>query len=560
MNKKLKIFNFQYFIFFAAILYSLIFHLFDFFSYLFKKKQVNVKSNIFKNYLEKNYTLWSKNNIIKQNKVLITNFVHHPGYTINESIIGKYVSEFYNLEPVVLINYNDEFGKKIIRSFGVNNIISQPKISLFQRLMYLIISFKIISKIKNIDQFICYSQGNINFGRCVYDHIVRNTSGGTIENINLKIYFFLAEALFYNKFYKSLFLNKKFEYMTMSETQFLPSNIVFQNALENNVKVISRIGGPEKLSARLYKTKDEKFQSNIKISKQQFNEIIKSSRDIFSKKGFENIKELYDGKKKHHDQSSIKNFIYKNDSLNSSKDLLKYFNWEKSKKICVIYSHNLYDGNYYNEWRIFRDNLTWLRKTLLYVKKNKHNINWIVKDHPSDYGINRNKNTTFKEFQKIIGNDKNIKFFPKKFKTKLLKDVTDCLFTSQGSAGIEFPCFGIPSIICGDAYYQGLGFTLEPKDEIEYYKIINNIDKVISNGLSNDQIKNAQAAYYFSEELIKVNHPLLFNYSILRNLDLNNFFSTLTDKVINYLPERDSFKISLKKQLENNNRHPIIEK
>ena len=33
----------------------------------------------------------------------------------------------------------------------------------------------------------------------------------------------------------------------MSETQFLPSNIIFQNALQNNIKVISRIGGTKKL-------------------------------------------------------------------------------------------------------------------------------------------------------------------------------------------------------------------------------------------------------------------------------------------------------------------------
>ena len=52
----------------------------------------------------------------------------------------------------------------------------------------------------------------------------------------------------------------------------------------------------------------------------------------------------------------------------------------------------------------FRDNLTWLRKTLIYIKENGSNTNWIIKDHPSDYGKNRSKNiTTFKEFQKIIG-------------------------------------------------------------------------------------------------------------------------------------------------------------
>ena len=139
-----------------------------------------------------------------------------------------------------------------------------------------------------------------------------------------------------------------------------------------------------------------------------------------------------------------------------------------------------------------------------------------------------------------------------------MKDVTDCLFTSQGSAGIEFPCFGIPSIICGDAYYQGLEFTIEPKNELEYYNVINNLDKIISNGLDDEQMKNARSAYYFSEEMIKTEHPLLFNYSILRNLDLNDFFSTAASKINNYNIQGDFLKISFKNQLENNKRHSII--
>ena len=86
--------------------------------------------------------------------------------------------------------------------------------------------------------------------------------------------------------------------MIMSETQFLPSNIVFQNALENNVKVISRIGGPEKIGIRLYTLSNEKFQSNIKILKNQFDQTIKGSEEFISNKGFEYITELYEGRKK----------------------------------------------------------------------------------------------------------------------------------------------------------------------------------------------------------------------------------------------------------------------
>jgi len=548
----------KYLSFINAIIYSIIFHSFNFFSNFLKKKTIDLNVETFENYLKKNFDLWIKNKSLKKDRVLITNFVHHPGYTITESIIGKQVCDFYKFEPYGLLDFDDSFGKKIIKSFGVNNFIHQPKLSLFNRLKYLLISLAKMKNVQNIDQFIAYSQDNIGYGRCIYDHILRNTTGGTLEKINLKIYFFLAEALFYSDFYKKLFLKKRFEYMIMSETQFLPSNIIFQIALQNNVKVISRVGGTKKISARLFKSKDEMFESNFKISGNQLSKTIRDSKDHYSNKGLEILKKVYDGERKHHDQASTKNYVYKNLTNTTSDELLEHFSWEKTDKICTIYSHNLYDGNYNNKWRIFRDNLTWLRKTLTFIKENRSNINWIIKDHPSDYGFNRSKGiTTFKEFQKIIGSHKNIKFFPKEFKTNILKDITSCLFTSQGSAGLEYPCFGIPSIICGDAYYQGLGFTLEPQNESEYYEIIKNINKVISNGLTTDQVKIAQSAYYFFEEHIRVDHPLLFNYNIQRNLDLNDFFSTATNKVIQYQDNKDLFRTSLIKQLESKNTHLI---
>ena len=70
-------------------------------------------------------------------------------------------------------------------------------------------------------------------------------------------------------------------------------------------------------------------------------------------------------------------------------------------------------------------------------------------------------------------------------------------------------------------------------------------------------MKNARSAYYFSEEMIKTEHHLLFNYSILRNLDLNDFFSSATKRILNYQENEDTFRSSLIKQLEENNRHLI---
>jgi hypothetical protein len=549
--------------FLISLIYSILFHTRDGLYELFIRRKVNIDQNILNKYLKKNKEIWIKQNVKKLNKenILITNFVHHPGYTIMEGLFGNYLSNHFGLNAFALIDYKDKFGKKIIDSFGITNFINHYKITLFYRIRYLFASYTILKKVKSIDDFIDFNFQDINFGRCVYDHIIRHTSYGTIDQINYKVFFFLSEALFFDMIYKNFFNKYKFSYISMGETQYLPSSIIFQNALKHNVKVICRIGGPKKIGARVYNSKDERLMSNFKIQKKSFEKKFSQSKKIISAKGYENLNKIFAGEEYHPDPNSEINFNLNNQNSKNKNELLKIFNWDESRKICIIFSHNLFDGNYNNQWRIFKDNLTWLRETLNYIKKLNQNVYWIVKDHPSDYGANKNKNTTFKEFKKIIGNNKNIQFYPKEFSTNLIKDIADCILTSQGSAGLEYPCFGIPSIICGDSYYQGLGFTKEPKDEKEYFIMINNIETIISTGLDETQIERARAAYYFTEHLTKIDHPLLFNYNIGRkSLNLDEFFLNALEKINQYKFEDDFFNLAIKEMLDKEHKHTFFQK
>ena len=65
----------------------------------------------------------------------------------------------------------------------------------------------------------------------------------------------------------------------------------------------------------------------------------------------------------HYDQNSIS--VYTKEKRFNLDNFYEKLGWEKTTKICTIFSHNLLDGNYNNDWRIFKDNLTWLEK--LYI-------------------------------------------------------------------------------------------------------------------------------------------------------------------------------------------------
>lgn len=536
-----------------AILYSIFFH----FRVLIKSyfiKEINNKE--FDNFLLKNITYWRKNKkALNNKKILLTSFVHHPGYTLTESIISKNTQDYSNFDIVGLLDENDNFSKKLVQSFNIDTFTNYPKISFFQRLIFLFEAYKIIITLKNFQDFINYSSEDISYGKPVYDHIIRMTGKCSHTKVNYKFYFFLAEALFCNNFSKNFFSTSSFEYMVMSENQFLPSNIIFQNALKFKVKVLSRIQGPKKIGLRLYSSLEEKGQTNIKIAKKIINKIFDLNRKLYSEKGLKSLLDLYEGKTPHYDQNSRNLFLERNN--NTVEDLYKALGWNKSKNICVLFSHNLFDGNYNTEWRIFRDNLEWLRETLKFIKTLNSNINWIIKEHPSDYGSGRHTTSTYKEFKNIIGFKENIKFFPKNFDTSLIKEVTSCVLTSQGSAGLEYPCFGIPSIIAGDAHYQGFGFTIEPKNKDEYFEKIEDMHNITSKGLNDEQIDLARINYCILEELSKVDHPLLYNFDISKNLNFNEFFKKSSDLLSNYNEKEDLFKKSLIKQLTENERHLI---
>ena len=112
------------FLFIASVLYSIIYHLRQFFS-LNLIKEYNSKN--FEKFINVNNNFWKNNyaNLDKEKRnILITNFVHHAGYTITEAIITKNIQNFYNFNIIGLINVNDNFD---INTETKHNVSGIPK-------------------------------------------------------------------------------------------------------------------------------------------------------------------------------------------------------------------------------------------------------------------------------------------------------------------------------------------------------------------------------------------------------------------------------------------------
>ena len=515
----------------------------------------NYDVNEMNDFIKENHNYWSQN--IKQNKskskILITDFVSVIGYTSLMSIIGKYASliEKSNLEAI--LREKDFRGEKIIRSYGVNKFYRIDLGSFFIKLKYFLKAINIIFKIKNVDEFIKLRVKKINLGMIVYDHILRHSGIEQTRKLNFKFVNFLSESLKYNDDFKVFFKENKFKYVVQSETQFIPSGIFFENALIHRNKVLAHEGGTKEVSVRIYKNISQKFQSRSLFSKKLFNKLLKDQgkRKIVIAKKL--ISKRFRGKSSSQDLRGAL-IAYRPKIKFNKKFICKKFNWDYKKPIIAIFASDFYDGTFGVSWRAYRDNYTWFVETIKNIRKLK-NVNWLIKKHPVE-NPKKDHNKIFDEIVSISKSNNNIALFDDNLNSGSLINVVDVIITQSGSAGLEYPCFGIPSIVTSESYYGGFNFTNEANNKKKY---LNLLKKINSSKIKTLKINTDRALNYFYLSFYVSKTPLALvpPFDLSRNLDQKKFWIDMKKIINSYDIKKDYFYSCFKEQLSNKYRHTI---
>ena len=157
----------------------------------------------------------------------------------------------------------------------------------------------------------------------------------------------------------------------------------------------------------------------------------------------------------------------------------------------------------------------------------------------------------------IVGSCEHIALFDEKFSPSSLLNILNLALSPSGSVGLEYPCFGIPSITGGGAFFGGFGLTNEPRTQREYFACLKNTKNLIKMKLSTDHIEKAIIYYYTCRVLARVNIPLMPSFDTSRNLDEKKFWLDLTQLIKNYDPSNDYFFKMLRKQIEEKNTHTV---
>ena len=562
MNYILSIFIFLYFeIKRIRIFYLYIFEFFlneiniiEFLKYGFKVNKYSFKNKYFSKFLELNKRNSDSNHKpkAKRDKIIAESIINHSIYTLGSCIIASTLSKNKNYDVVGLIRKGDIYGTEIMKSFGIEEIKVIDDSNIFSRLVYFYKSFFTLSRIKNIKKLLDFKINDIEIGKATYEHYLRFV-GKPPTSINWKIINFFAESLHYIDSSKRILKNLKPKYWVQSEKQFIPHRILSQQVLKFKTKIIAR-NNIDNVSVTIYKNFKERNMNRTKISPKLFNELNKKYGKLILKKAtklfFRNTKNSNIGKEVHQIIDKKKT----NNEFKSKEALKTYFNFNNSNPIVLILSHEMTDGNFANSWNLFKNNNEWLRQTLKTIKKIK-NVNFIIKSHPSEKFYN-SKITTKKIFEELIfKNEKNIQLFPNHYDVNSLIDYINLTITSHGSAGYEYPAKSVPSIICGDTFYSGLGFNIEPKSIKEYKKIINNISKIKK--LNKFQRDKAKIFWYIYLVITRVKMPLIYYSNIRMDYNKEIFWKNTILQFSNLTNDENKFEKCLMHQIQNNNTNLI---
>ena len=150
----------------------------------------------------------------------------------------------------------------------------------------------------------------------------------------------------------------------------------------------------------------------------------------------------------------------------------------------------------------------------------------------------------FGEVEKILSHNKSNHIFltPSNFSTSSIINIAHAVVTVQGTVALEYACYGVPNIICGDAYYNGFGFTNEAITPEKYESSLRELKFVTK--LSNEQINQALKVFYAIYIKSKVKDNIIPDNFVLpdsTNDIETELIKTISSNLKRYNPKQTEF-------------------
>lgn len=389
----------------------------------------------------------------------------------------------------------------------------------------------------------------IKYGDILHDVYLSNYKRGTLQKPDIKLIKIMHKIIKTHIRYSSTIRKNKIKAVLASHRIGISAGCLVRCALKHKCKVYTSNGMHRNtlfLSNNIKEMKEYEYTPSVK----EIKEILSLDEKTFNDE-YEKIRNIH----LYGSATCDVKYAYSDDNrmYNSREEFNQKYNLDRHKKNIFVMLHAFTDHPHSHFPKmVFKDYGDWFLKTLEYAKKHNH-VNWIFKQHPSDKFYPAD-DIIFSELFKDVPS--NIIFLSSddKVDTRSLEYVADAVVTCLGSAGFEIPAFyGIPSFTAGDNHYMGWSFSTNAKNKRNYFKILNNLNKVEK--LSQDAQKEARAMYMFLYGYSSVNYDFIpvLSFDDHHDPELNNKIfdkiSTLYDErkeLIQNEVARYSFEVSRK--------------
>ena len=409
--------------------------------------------------------------------------------------------------PIIVVDKNFSFIKNsFYKSFAINNVIYLNSFffSIFIIFRNFILILREFDKINKIDSThdLSYNYDDIEISNIAYDDFLRFNLTGTVDDLE-KFKFYILKTLLISIKINYIFRNKKLDSFAGKENQFSPRANLFQYFLKKNCICYIFVGPVNVSSIRKYKKFSQRTIPRTYINKRFYSyafskraNYIQKAKDILNKKFLSEFtqNEFLDAK-----------YVFSDKHYRLSKDeLCKKLNLDNKKKFVIVFSHNVYDGVFEIRRKLFIDNFIWLKETLNILSQNP-NINVLVKKHPTEFSLLPIKDISLRAIEETTElKHKNIKLYPESLSPQFIRDNTHCIVTGHGTAGIEYACYGIPSISCNNSPYSYCKTSYEAKNYNQYEDLLKNIERLPR--LSDAQIEKSLVLFFLTHALDKNNN------------------------------------------------------
>ena len=284
-------------------------------------------------------------------------------------------------------------------------------------------------------------------GPHIYDYLLTKCAVSSINKVSLKMrLLIILEIIYY-------FSAKRIIEAAENPLVLLPDNayrqgMIFELCKKSSLECLAGLSMTE-LSIYFYRNKGD-YDNHCRTPSSKLIDRVLGDGE-FKKNATAYLDSRTKGEGQQHDVIRAYSSQKKNVSPKSLRESMSLC---ADKPIVLVASHIFRDAPHAYPNALFNDYTDWLVQTCTALSKNK-NVNFVVKEHPSTELYNEDGEV--ERVLRDIGLQNHL--ISSDINTVSLMNVVDVLVTCGGTAGMEFACFGVPSVLAANPPYSKLGFT-----------------------------------------------------------------------------------------------------